>query len=389
MYMRHNKALILILSMCVILVKLASMLLSACAQEAAAPGAPTRISPQVPAQPTTPATPTTPTTPAKPATAPAAEVYKWRMSTMGTAVSPWHTLEQGFVDKVREMSGGRIEIKLFTVGELFPVGDTVLSVKEGAVELAGVSPDYAKGVDKRFGNCSYIVGSPLNSPGAYNIMVEMTPYKQAISDLYAEYNCKWIGFRTGPPEQMLTTVPIRSLEDFKGLKLRGSGPSEMMFNALGGSASYIAFGEIYTACQLGSVVGGDMTGAKGNWDMGFHEVTKYMIEPMLYTTGFTMDHYVNMDIWNSLSSDLQTMLIVACQANNLDAWTAEAGQDLEYRQKMIDYGLEVCTLSAADVQTAQALCQDIWDDLAAMDPMSKIRVEGERTASRLMGLPGF
>ena len=236
--MKTKERLSLLVSIGLILVLALSLVLAACAKE------------EAPA----------PAAPAKPAPTPAADVFKWRMVTMGTAVSPWHTLEQGFVDTVEEMSGGRIEIKLFAKGELFSVTDSVINVKSGAVELAATAADYAKGVDKRFANCSYIVGTPLTYPGAYNIMVEMTPYKQAISDLYAEYNCKWIGFRTGPPEQMLSAVPIRSLEDFKGLKLRGSGPSEILFNKLGASASYIDFGEIYTAIQLGTIVGGDMTG---------------------------------------------------------------------------------------------------------------------------------
>jgi hypothetical protein len=83
------------------------------------------------------------------------------------------------------------------------------------------------------------------------------------------------------------------------------------------------------------------------------------------------------------------MLIVACQANNVDAFTQEAGQDLTYRQKMIDYGLEVCTISTDDQQEIRDLAQEIWDDLAAMDDMSKIRVSSERQASKLLGIPGF
>jgi len=136
-------------------------------------------------------------------------------------------------------------------------------------------------------------------------------------------------------------------------------------------------------------VGGDATTAKGNWDMGFHEVTSYIIEPMLYTRGFTMDHFVNMDAWDSLTPDLQEMLFVACRAGGLNAHTEERGADLEYQLKMIDYGLELITLPQEDVTEAFALAQEIWDELAAADPMSAIRVESERETARLLGVPGF
>jgi len=360
--LKGKKLLSLVGSICLVLV-LAALLLPACAPAEEAPEA---------------AAPT-----------PAEPVYKWRMVSMGTAVSPWHTTEFYFVDAVETMSNGRIEIELYPKGELFDVTDSVYNVSEGVVELAATAGDYAKGFDTRFGNLSYLPGSPLDDVAKFDIMIYRTGYAEAISALYAEYNCKWLGVSYGPPEQMLSAVPIRTLEDFKGLKLRGSGPSELMFNALGASATYIDFGEIYTAIQLGTIVGGDATTAKGNWDMGFHEVTSYIIEPMLYTRGFTMDHFVNMDAWDSLTPDLQEMLIVACRAGGLNAHTEERGADLEYQLKMIDYGLELITLPPEDVAEAFALAQEIWDELAAADPMSAIRVKCERETARLLGVPGF
>ena len=359
--LKGKKLLSLVGSICLILV-LAALLLPACAPAEEAPEA------------------------AAPA---AAEVYKWRMVSMGTAVSPWHTTEFYFVEAVETMSGGRIDIELYPKGELFDVTDSIYNVSEGVVELAATAGDYAKGFDTRFSNLSYLCGSPLDDVSKFDIMIYRTGYAEAVNDLYEEHNCHWLGVSYGSPEQMLVTVPIRTLEDFKGLKLRGSGPSELMFNKLGASATYIDFGEIYTAIQLGTIVGGDMTTPQGNWDMGFHEVTNYIIEPMLYTRGFTMDHYINLDVWNEITPDLQEMLVVACRAGGLDAFTEEKGADLEYRQKMIDYGLEVITLSPEDVTEAFALAQEIWDELAAQDPMSAIRVRCERETARLLGIPGF
>ena len=323
------------------------------------------------------------------ATAAPAQVFNWKQACMGTATSPWFVLEKPFAEAVEKMSGGRLKIEVHPQGDFFPVTETIANVKNGAVQIGSASGDYSKGLDKRFANTSYLPGSPCESPATFEIMVWATDYKDVITALYKEYNCQWIGTRYGPPEQMLSTMPIRTIAEFQGKKLRGSGPSELLFKALGASPTYIDFGELYNAIKLGTVVGGDATTAKGNWDNGFHEVTKYIIDPMLYTRGFTMDHYVNMDAWKSLPADLQQILITACRANGTAAWTAERAVDLEYQQKMIDYGLKLIILPSDDVIKAFQLCQGIWNELAKADPMSAKRVECERKAAKLLSVPGF
>ena len=96
-----------------ILVLVASLVLAACAPAAPTPGAPTRITPQVPEQKQQAPVTVTPTVPkaAKPAPAPSAEIFEWKFQD-NVPVGPGAHWQVGlwFNDWVENHSNGRLVI---------------------------------------------------------------------------------------------------------------------------------------------------------------------------------------------------------------------------------------------------------------------------------------
>jgi TRAP-type C4-dicarboxylate transport system substrate-binding protein len=280
-----------------------------------------------------------------------------------------------------------IEMTLYPSGDLFPTGEYLPNVQKGVVELGVVWSDPQMVHDVRFGCIDDAAGSPLDTVSDLAILAYNTDYLDVIGDLYAEWNVKLLGVGFNPPEQVLTTVPIKSLADFKGLKLRGSGPSELLYRAMGGSPTVVDFSEVYTALQLGTVVGGDIAGPKVNWENGFHEVTKYIIEPFTQTSGSIIHYTMNMDTWNQLTPDLQSILTVSAEASGYQYWTDIRGDDYIYRQKMLDYGLELCTIPESEMIKIRALILGVWDELAARDPCGAHFIELNKEVAALVGKP--
>jgi len=360
--MKTTKILYLVASICMVLVMIISMVLAACAKE------------EAPA-------------PAAPAPAPAVEVYNWKMTTCGATVTPWHYNNEILVDMVEAMSDGRIEIELHALATLFDPKDTVANVEQGVVELAMQFADYNVGKDGRFRLMCYIVGNPLDI--GEELLFQRSGYLDMIKELYAEYDCYVFGKMFFSQEQFLSKKPVTKVADFKGLKVRASGPGEMLFKELGALPTYITSSEAYTAIQLGTIDGGDVTGAKGNWDMGLHEVTSYIIIPPVYNVagGAAADWIINMDLWNSLSSDLQAILEGAAGIAGIESWIVERRQNLEYHQKMIDYGLEVLTIPESEMAVINKAKVKVWDELAAMDPVSEKIIKLIKETCAFVGKP--
>ena len=79
------------------------------------------------------------------------------------------------------------------------------------------------------------------------------------------------------PNIIHSKKPIRSIEDFKDLKLRvPGGMIAEGFAAIGAKTTLLPGGEVFSALEKGTVEAADYTGPAVNWDLGFQQVTKYI-----------------------------------------------------------------------------------------------------------------
>jgi len=306
---------------------------------------------------------------------------------MGSAVSDWHYLNEYLPELIGEMTGGRIEITMHPGGTLFPIKDTLDNVAAGVVDLSMIGGTVSTGKDPTFTAICFLTGGTINNQDDEAIYVYETDYIDIVSDLYAKYGVKWLAVGYFPEEQFLSTVPIRSLEDYKGLKIRASGTSELLFDAMGAESVAIATPEIYTALQLGTVDAADAGGAGGNWDMSLHEVTKYIIEPCFHLGIAKMDYIMTLDTWNSLTPELQAIVQAAARITGERFGIKIKAKNKAYRQDMIDYGLEVITLPESALLIIHEAALKVWDDVAAISPEAAILVQQYRDVCRLVGKP--
>ena len=65
----------------------------------------------------------------------------------------------------------------------------------------------------------------------------------------------------------------------------------------------------------------------------------------------------------------------------------ERRQNLEYHQKMIDYGLEVCIIPPSEMETINKATVKVWDELAAMDPVSGKIIKLLKEITTFVGKP--
>jgi TRAP-type C4-dicarboxylate transport system substrate-binding protein len=94
-----------------------------------------------------------------------------------------------------------------------------------------------------------------------------------------------------------------------------------------------------------------------------------------------------MDLWNSLPSDLQTIIEGAAGSAGIESWIVERRQNLEYEQKMIDYGLEVITIPSSDLESITKATVKVWDELAAMDSVSAPIIKLLKETCAFVGKP--
>src|SRR2546427_8826416 len=142
--------------------------------------------------------------------------------------------------------------------------------------------------------------------------------------MLARKGLKLLAISTWPSQQIFSSVPIRTVADWKGKKIRVYGAdSANAARLLGAAPVNINFGEVYSALEK-RTVDGAMTSATNAEPMKFFEVAKYL--DYWYLAGAAMEWLVaNQKAWDAPANDLQQVLLDALKETHLEAKEGQEG----------------------------------------------------------------
>jgi TRAP-type C4-dicarboxylate transport system substrate-binding protein len=122
---------------------------------------------------------------------------------------------------------------------------------------------------------------------------------------------------------LFSKKPVRKPEDFKGLKTRVHSVSiAQLVAGLGGEPLTVAFAEVYTALERGTLDAG-FTASFAGHSQKWYEVTKYLVGPVTQVVQLPL--VINKTIWKKLPPDVQQ--IMQEEANRLIETRAFALRD--------------------------------------------------------------
>ena len=241
--------------------------------------------------------------------------------------------------ELEEASGGRLKIEHYPASQLGAERAILEGVALGTIDCGIIS----SGVVAGFSNSVYVTNMPyLIDDREVGWKVYDGEFGQMLGKKTEEEGgWKFLGWCDNSLRMFSNTKrEIQTPADMVGLKIRTQENDIHMaiVNSLGASATPVAFSELYTALQQGTVDGQE-NGVALTYSMGFNEVVKYLTYlPHIY------DPYIvcmSNAKWNSLPADLQELMqeyaTKYCQYER----EFNLQNDDEYLQKMVDAGLKV------------------------------------------------
>lgn len=264
--------------------------------------------------------------------APSKDTFNLKMTNAYPPGSPFYVQGPGspeyFCEKVREMSGGRLNIEHFAAGELVPAMEGFNAVSDGTVEMNAANAYFWAG---RIPAAQFFTTVPfgMNTQGMSAWLYHGDGLK-LWHELYESRGL--IAFPMGNTGVQMTgwfRDPIESVSDLEGLKMRIPGLAGKVYAELGVSVRLLPGGEIFPALERGVIDAAEFVGPYQDRRMGLHKAAKHY-----YTTGwheptnFT-ELLINKDVWESMPKDLQTIVQVASQACVLEslAWSEAVNAD--------------------------------------------------------------
>ena len=344
-----KKGILVILGLILILV--AMPLLAACAQQAPAPApAPSPKAKPAPAPTPAPKPAPAPTPAPKPAPAPAASQDKitWIMQSFAAAGSIDFDIQIDLYNKVSDLTNGQFTIELHPIETFVGYAD-MLEAEGDRIFDAGIN--YAplfKGLDA---GASLLGGLPgvWENPEQIRIWMDHFGGAQLYEKFYAKYNVKYIDVMNGAPEPIWSKTKLATFEDFAGVKIRTpSGLTHYLFEEMGAVPTSLSGSEIYSALDTGLIDAAEFLSVATCVDLGFHEVTDYVLFPSFHASAGANDVSVNMDAWNELPDQYRAAFSIVSRALDREIVDGTVAASYEALNTAVDSGV-THTSSSADL----------------------------------------
>lgn len=204
-----------------------------------------------------------------------------------------------FIERLNEIGKGVVQIDYKGGGgkvmDPFQLGD---AVRTGVTDIANLPGAF---YTKLMPEADAIKLSDYNireerKNGAWEYMNELHNKRMNAWHLSRQKDCV--------PFHLYVNKPIESM-DLSGLNIRVTPIYRAFFASMGAAMIRTAPGDVYTALERGTVDGYGWP-TQGVLDLGWHEVTKYRVDPPFYRA--SVEVLVNLDTWNGLTDEQRATL---------------------------------------------------------------------------------
>ncbi|UCG08043.1 MAG: TRAP transporter substrate-binding protein DctP, partial [Desulfobacterales bacterium] len=211
-------------------------------------------------------------------------VIKWRVqSHWPAASSSYKDSLQVLADRIKERTNDRLILEPYPAGALVPAKEIFNAVKRGMIQMGTISPAYVRDQIE-------VAGIAAGLPYAFKNVWECAyfhkwlGFEKMLQDEAAQHGIFYSTDKVYPTELVLKK-PVKSFDDFKGLKIRSSGVLQIFLTSTGAAASYLPGAEVYPSLASGVIDGAHWGAAQGAYSMKLYDVCKYHLLPGLNIAG--------------------------------------------------------------------------------------------------------
>ncbi len=250
---------------------------------------------------------------AAPAVARAATM-KWRMVTSWPKRLPGPGMSaERVAERIRALSGGRLDIAVFAAGEVVPAFEVLDAVGNGVADLGHTASFYWQG---KMPAAAFFTTVPFGlTPNEHVAWIEAAGGQSLWDELYAPFNVKpFMAGNTGVCMGGWFRRELKSLADLRGLKLRSLGLGGEVYRRLGATPQTTPPAEILPSLQSGVIDGAEFVGPGSDIALGFYRVAPFYYYPGFNKPNGTGECIVSLSAWNALDAELKAIVAHACAA---------------------------------------------------------------------------
>jgi TRAP-type mannitol/chloroaromatic compound transport system substrate-binding protein len=221
-----------------------------------------------------------------------------------------------WADRVKVMSGGRLEIEVLPAGTLVPAFEVLDAVHKQVIDGGHTAAAYWVGKQR----AAALFGPTPGGPFGFDILdyqgwLHHGGGLALYTELYqVELKRNVVPFPMGTVANQALgwfRTPVKNWEDLKGRKCRQTGLTAEVFTRAGMATVNMPGGEIVPAGERGAIDCGEWVGPAEDIKLGFHTVWKYFYMPSTHEPATALELLINGDVWKKLAPDQQAIIQAA------------------------------------------------------------------------------
>jgi TRAP-type C4-dicarboxylate transport system substrate-binding protein len=211
-----------------------------------------------------------------------------------------------FVKELEERTGGRIKTRYFGGGSLLKPPGMIKGIEAGVTDMGFAHVEYTPGRFPVTEACDL----PLGYPDGF-------VSNEVVNDFYQQFKPKeWdsvkvLWMHASPPNVIISTKPVKNLDDLKGMTIRAPGRVGDTVKALGASPAPMPIMEVYDALAKGVVQGVDIP-YETLKTFRFAEVAKYVTASWQVGNVYTFYVAMNKRSYAKIPPDLKVIFDELC-----------------------------------------------------------------------------
>lgn len=299
--------------------------------------------------------------------------YKWKLVTAWPKNFPGLGLApERFANLVNEMSDGRLQIRVYSAGEIVSAMEVfdAVSGDSPAAEMGHAAAYYWKGkipaaplfTSVPFGMNAQEMNGWLHYGGGIELWHEV----------YEPFNLlPMAAGNTGIQMGGWFNKEILTINDFKGLKMRIPGLGGEVFSRAGGAAVNMPGGEIFTSLQTGVIDAAEWVSPYNDLAFGFQNIAKYYYYPGWQEPGPAIELIINKTAYNNLPKDLQAIIKVAARTINQDMLDEYTYMNQNALQQLQKQGVEIRPYPSSVIAELRKISNEVLVENSEADPIFK------------------
>ena len=320
---------------------------------------------------------------------PSAQAIQLKWAAYQPPTSPFTTPQRWFIDEIERISGGRVTFKPYWAKSLVGSKGMMEAVRDHVADVVYMCPSYfrSKVPYSSLSDVAFLVASGQGA--RQGVVFNRACLSPLWTEEYDKWNSVFLFFGYVPPYNLMGKVPVRTLKDIDGRRVRALGGLGDALKSFGAVPVFAPAPETFTALDRGVI---DLVAGCGDYWMDAYkifEAAKYYTVDMDMSSSCCIA-LMNKDTYKKLPEDVKRAIPELRAKIDYVSQEALAGERKlkEWRAKFNARGIEIIPFPPSERQKMVKRAGRFWEEWIAKWEKAGVKNarEGLNLVKNLIGI---